>query len=453
MTVETEVTLPQILDARERRVERQRRLLEQYGKTLVCFTMNIAGPVKNNDLIRWGFQFGGRMLIAQVTAEGIRVLCHQEYLENTGCEGYWVLDGEPEKVKALTVQVEDSIPLGRLFDMDVLAMSGEKLQREDLGFPRRRCLLCQKEAVVCGRSRAHSVPELQAKTVELLVAAMRQERSREIAQLACRSLLYEVCVTPKPGLVDRSNSGSHRDMDIFSFMSSGSTLWPYFQDCALCGMETASETPEETFRRLRFLGRCAERDMLNATGGVNTHKGAVFTMGILCGAAGRLGWKESLRSERLLEEAAAMARGLVRQDLSDAEENRAVTQGRRLYAQFGIAGIRGEAEAGFPTVSQAGLPVLTEGIRRGLSVNDAACAALLAIMASAADTNLISRSSLERQQRVREEIKTVLAENPYPDRTVLEKLDAAFIEENLSPGGSADLLAASLFLYFLCCET
>lgn len=148
-----------------------------------------------------------------------------------------------------------------------------------------------------------------------------------------------------------------------------------------------------------------------------------------------------------------MTRGLVRQDLSDTDGNRAVTQGRRLYAQYGIAGIRGEAEAGFPTVSQAGLPVLTEGIRRGLSVNDAACAALLAIMGSAADTNLISRSSLERQQRVREEIKTVLAENPYPGRTVLENLDAAFIEENLSPGGSADLLAASLFLYFLCCET
>lgn len=91
----------------------------------------------------------------------------------------------------------------------------------------------------------------------------------------------------------------------------------------------------------------------------------------------------------------------------------------------------------------------TEGLSRGLSINDAGCAALLALMTSATDTNLIARSDVATQQKTAASIKKLLDKNPYPDRQTLEQLDLDFIEKNLSPGGSADLLAICYFLYFL----
>ncbi len=100
--------------------------------------------------------------------------------------------------------------------------------------------------------------------------------------------MYEVCTTPKPGLVDRHNNGSHRDMDLFTFLDSTTALLPYWHQAVSIGQETAGLLPEETFARLREAGLAAERAMFRATGGVNTHKGAVFSLGCVLGAAGRL---------------------------------------------------------------------------------------------------------------------------------------------------------------------
>lgn len=104
--------------------------------------------------------------------------------------------------------------------------------------------------------------------------------------------------TPKPGLVDRRNSGSHTDMDSFTFMSSAAALYPYFEACAKVGRETMDRPAPETFAALRPLGCEAEGEMLDATGGVNTHKGAVFSIGITCAALGRLDrakWSDPVR--------------------------------------------------------------------------------------------------------------------------------------------------------------
>ena len=111
---------------------------------------------------------------------------------------------------------------------------------------------------------------------------MNQRLADRIARDACRALLYEVNVTPKPGLVDRNNNGSHRDMDIFTFADSACALYPYFKSCALQGL-AGKENPQELFCSLRPLGREAEEQMKQATNGVNTHKGAIFFDGdFLC---------------------------------------------------------------------------------------------------------------------------------------------------------------------------
>lgn len=438
-----EVTLLQILDAREQRVKRQKALLEQYKKPLICFTMNIAGPEKVNPQIQEGFSYGQSLLQAQLT--GIPILHTEDRSANTGCEWFVVADAAPEKLKTLTAEIEDMLPIGRLFDMDVLDTDGRKLSRQELGLPQRTCLICEKPAYLCSRSRAHSVKALQERTSQILTESLSALEARRIAALAQKALLFEVCITPKPGLVDRQNSGSHRDMDIFTFLSSSAALGAYFEDCAKIGLQIGK--PAEVFRRLRFRGRLAEQEMFSATNGVNTHKGAIFSLGLLCAAAGSLPQADRT-AEAILNRCAALTEGLTAQDFAGLTDQNAVTNGQKLYLNYSITGIRGEAEAGFPTVLHYGLPKLKEGLRRGLSIDTAGCAALLAILASTDDTNLIARSSRETQLCIKDEIRRLLERDPFPSLETLEKLDSAFIAAHLSPGGSADLLAAALFLHF-----
>lgn len=419
-------TLLEILEAREQRALRQRELLAETGLPLVCFTLNIPGPEKDSPLIQKGF-FLGLRLLEKSLGPGIR---HRESrLTAAGWEAFVRVEMDPAELKRITAHLEDKIPGGRVFDMDVLTPSG-KLGRLELGISERKCLLCENKAALCGRSRAHSLEALESETARLL----REGLTEEIANLAVQSLLCEVYATPKPGLVDQNGSGSHRDMDLFTFLSSAAALWPYFRQCAAIGLEGGS--PETVFSELRKAGQDAEKRMLRATNGVNTHKGAIFTLGLLCGAAGMLS-PEDWAPEALCRLCAHMTQGLTQRELG--KNNAPRTAGERIYQKYGIAGARGQAEAGFPGVL-LGLKNLEKGLEEGLSFNDTLCRSLLAIMADTPDTNLIHRGGMEAQNWVWE----ILKSDPTP-----EALCPEFEKRNLSPGGSADLLAAACFLHFL----
>ena len=439
------VSLPEMLDARERRANRQRELLGEYRKPLISFTMNIAGPVKDSPLIRRGFDMGLRDLERVLAVDRIPVLHREVIREYTGSEAILVVDAPARQVKKLTWFLEENTPLGRLYDMDVLSPDGEKLQRETP----RRCLICGEVAVGCARSRTHSVAQLQEKTNEILTQAVDKEDSLFVSRLAQQALLYEVAVTPKPGLVDREDNGSHADMDFFTFQRSALVLGPYFARCVEIGRETASLSPEETFARLRFPGKQAEGEMLAATGGVNTHKGAIFSLGILCGALGRLDRGEWAEPKRVLDTCAQMTRDLLTEDFGSLEPGPGETVGQQLFLRYGITGVRGQAASGFPEVGSIGLPRLEEGLQRGLPINDAACAALMALIAGTVDTNMIHRGGVEAQQEASKAITEALAKEPFPGREALEDWNRRFVEKNLSPGGCADLLAMTLMLHFL----
>ena len=442
-----EVTLLEMLEAREQRAMRQQALRNAYRKTMVCFTMNIAGPIKNNALIRRGYLLGRRLLRQQLMTAGISILHFEEVQEKTGNESFFVLDAAPLAVKAVTVEIEDQPGVGRLFDMDVLCPDGRKVDRQELGFSGRKCLICGGPAQACARSRTHTVAELQEKTWEILSQALDEADCADVARLATQALLYEVATTPKPGLVDRNNSGSHRDMDFFTFQASASALYPYFSQCVKIGRETADV--QQTFLKLRLPGKLAEGEMLHATAGVNTHKGAIFSMGILCGALGRLERQQWSAPNAILAECAAMTEGLVEQDYVNLTQETAKTAGQKLYLQYGITGVRGQAEGGFPAVLNVGLPKLEAALSAGKSINEAGCAALLAMLADTVDTNMIHRGSYALAQETSENLKNLLEKEPFPTKETLESLDAEFIRRNLSPGGTADLLALTLMLHFL----
>ena len=186
--------------------------------------------------------------------------------------------------------------------------------------------------------------------------------------------------------------------------------------------------------------------MLSATGGVNTHKGAIFTLGILCGALGRLPRQLWQQPERILQEAAAMCCGL-EAELEHLTAETAVTAGQKLYLRHGVTGIRGQLQTGLPTVLSHGLPVLEQALATGKSRDEAGCAALLSLMSITPDTNLMHRGGLEKAKTAAETAAEFL-QNGW-DNARLEELDAAFQKDNLSPGGCADLLSVCWFLHFL----
>lgn len=440
-----EVTLQEVLDARERRAEAQRQLLEQYARPLVSFTMNIPGPVKNSPMIRRAFDEGLRMLDDALGEAGIACVSRQITQADTGNEFLCAVKASATAVKEICMRIEDETPMGRLFDMDVIGLDGQKLARRE----ERRCLVCGAVGRGCASRRLHSLEELSVAVTRLLREGLLAADADSVDAMVTHALLEEVATTPKPGLVDRNNNGAHRDMSILSFQMSTSALRGYWKDCFLTGAKTEELPAREAFAEMRALGMEAERKMLAATGGVNTHKGAIFTLGTICGALGRLWQPEAPCGdpERIAETCAALCSETVEADFVLLEKDgTAHTAGERLYLHSGLRGIRGEVAAGLPAVLETGLPILEACLNEGMSRNDAGVITLLYLIARGEDTNMIKRGGYALAREVSSYLRDELRRGFRPTMESVRQLDELFIRRNLSPGGCADLLAASYFL-------
>ncbi len=395
-----------MLLARDRRASRQAALLSRYGRPVISFTMNIAGPVKDSPLIRYAFRSGLRQLEALPCAQ----LCREVIFEPTGPEALLVYETQDARLlKAFCIRLESEGEAGRLFDLDVLDANGEKLSRET----GRTCLVCGGPVSVCSRSRAHGLEAITARTRTILEAFAAET----VGEMAENALLAEVHFTPKPGLVDEANNGAHRDMDVPLFERSAHALRPCFEEFVRLGLQGASPAA------LQQAGVRAEQAMFAATGGVNTHKGAIYSGALLLHAAGRLlsGEEEGDLCELAAQTAAAIPAPTG-------------THGAAVRAQCG--GIRTEAVSGYPT-AQAVLRQLRQS---------GPLDALLLSMSRLDDSTLWHRGGAEGAQLVRSRAADILAAPASEREARTRRLDAELIERNLSPGGSADLLAMAFFL-------
>lgn len=443
----TPVSPKELLDSRTRRAQGQREMCEKGCMSLVSMTLNIPGPVK---------QFPLAKAAAESCMEELRRMFGTSILEqqllhlHTGSEAMIRLDLPPEFVKEKLIQMEEFHPLGRLFDLDVLGQDGRAVSRKQMGKPPRACLLCGRDAKVCARSQAHSMRELQNRVGELLSSYFREESARVCAVCATRALLYEVSATPKPGLVDRANSGAHHDMDYFTFLDSSAALAPWFQRFFCAGWDLSGFPISQLFSQLRWIGCQAERDMFLATGGVNTHKGLIFALGVLCGALGYI--RAESREPAILKRLCQICAELGQWSLHDfgLEQQDMLTYGEECFQKYQIAGARGSAASGFRLATEIGLPSLRYWTKKGLSLNDASAITLLALMAETEDTNMIHRGGLDLACACRKNAGKLLRTlNEENFRRILNKLDEEFIRQNLSPGGCADLLAISLMFWML----
>ena len=266
-----------------------------------------------------------------------------------------------------------------------------------------------------------------------------------LAGIVRQAMIDEVDLTPKPGLVDRRNSGAHQDMDYTLFRDSIDLLFPWFEKIAESTPMTGPS--EAVVPALRPLGMEAEKAMLAGTGGINTHKGQIFILGIALAATVRLsGDGNPLTAEGILDQAAEICSGLTGELESGGGDE---THGRLIFRRYGVAGIRGEAERGFPSVRRIALPAFRYSLFLGRGRDDAVLEALVRLMVTAEDSNVLYRSGIEgmalmeRQASAFMEAGGMFQDNPG---VKLEEMNRLFVNNNISPGGCADLLALTLFL-------
>ncbi|MFP6850285.1 MAG: triphosphoribosyl-dephospho-CoA synthase [Pseudomonas sp.] len=262
-----------------------------------------------------------------------------------------------------------------------------------------------------------------------------------LADLAVDALIDEADLSPKPGLVDKRGSGAHTDLHLGLMHASALSLWPCFKAMADAALEhgAVSLALREAIGQI---GRAGEAEMLRVTDGVNTHRGAIWALGLLTAAAAldarSLGAGDvTLRAARLalLNDRRAPVNG--------------DSHGARVCRLYGVRGAREEAQLGFPAVTQQALPQLQRSRESGAGEQNARLDALLAIMTTLTDTCVLYRAGLAGLSSMQSGARAVLKAGgcaSLEGRRRLRELDYDMLRLRASPGGAADLLAASLFL-------
>ncbi len=263
-----------------------------------------------------------------------------------------------------------------------------------------------------------------------------------LGQTAYESLVFEARLTPKPGLVDAENSGAHTDMDLSTLLKGAEAISPFLTRFAQAGVSDAAFPPNGRLSVIRADGVAAEAAMLHATGGVNTHKGAIFLLGVLCYAAGRRSaLDETLRPLPVAAEASMICENVTSELGAHAG---------RAFLRYGARGARGEAEAGYPGVITVALPAYREAIAANAGEWDAWLIALLRLIERTDDANVLDRCGEAIASELKKNAKQIANRYLSGGENMLDEIRALDEQCRMwraSPGGSADLLACAKFLH------
>ena len=269
----------------------------------------------------------------------------------------------------------------------------------------------------------------------------------KIGRLAVRALYQELTLEPKPGLVSLRDSGSHGDMDAGTFVRSLFALRGYFARIARAG---AAHAP---FAVLEALGREAEARMLAATGGVNTHRGAVFALGLLCASAGATRPSGALTASAVRTSLQSNWGDALRERAWRARRALPASNGQRASRRYGLRSAGDEAAAGFPVLFDVTLPALRAARDAGATERAARVHALFATIAVLDDTNLVHRGGITGLRGAQHAAREFLAEGSVFATEWLDRARAIhqrFVQFRWSPGGAADLLGCACWLDAVC---
>lgn len=402
--------MDRILEARE---ERSRFIREYWqGKPLLIIKANVPGKNKNLPCAYFLVHHFQKLLAEQVN------ITRSVFLDSADGP-YWLL--ETAVNKDTLIKLEEEHPLGRLIDLDLYLSPEKSISRRELALPPRKCLICHLDAALCVRAGTHPLLSLLEKIEEMIADYL----SDSLKPLLDEAITAEAELDPKFGLVTPFSSGAHPDMDFSLLMCSKQVLLPYLSSMLRLGYLLELD---EAFREARKLGIEAEQAMFRETHNINTYKGLHFVLGIVLLALGNC-----LRRNN------ADLFGTVKQlgkNLKADFQSEANTFGLHAYQQYKITGIRGEVINGLPNVQKV-LPEMKDLSKETLLLS------LCRLIGEVEDTVLLKRAgSLEKYHYYRKLIGGITT---Y-DETRFRDLTAVCIEENLSFGGSADLLVVAIFL-------
>ncbi len=453
-------SIEELLLAKDRRRDLRVQRLER-GCITLSFNLNIPGLPKSNESFHAFFKTCLKELQNFLLSH--RVVTNKETIHcETDTAGDFFLaeivdsDYTATQLKNLCETFESKHPIGRLLDVDVVDEKGEPISSGKA----KTCFFCNNApAIYCMRKQAHDYAAMRMK-VELEISKYQESKKKErvckqLAILATQSLLHEVALAPKPGLVDRFDEGSHTDMDFSTFLNSTAALSVSFKKIADFGYTFSGDDLKEALPKLRLIGLEIEADMFAETNGVNTHKGAIFLLGFSIFVSAYLLSQESFTNEKFVSVIQNMNGDLVARELGKKLYLGKETHGEVCYRRFGKKGqgIRGEIQAGMPCVFQKALPVLheqfdTKEILNDKLLNKGLTLALLAIISENDDSNILYRKGEDVLEELKYRASVCLLKcKSEAFETSYKALIEFCKEERISPGGSADLLAVSYFMY------
>lgn len=452
----------EILKAKDCRA-RARGKLALEDKVSLSLTLNIPGLPKSNELIHAFFMESLSDLKRFLLSHRLVIERQKEWLTIDSAGDFYlvpILESifSTAEVKQLAEQFETDHPLGRLLDVDVTDKDGNLVSSGKA----KSCYFCNEHpAVYCMRVQSHTYSEMRS-VIEKDMANFLNEReqvraTKDLARTALKALLHEVSLSPKPGLVDRFSNGSHADMDFSTFLNSSAAISVYFKDIAELGFLHTSENAKNALPRLREIGLLMEEDMYRETGGVNTHKGAVFLLGFSLFASAILIKEKNLSYSSFVHLIKGLNGNLVERELGRNLYSEEKTHGEVCFEKYGIKGqgIRGEIQAGLPCVFNHAIPILhlhldDSDFETDRQLQNSLLHTLLVLIANNEDSNILYRKG----EKVLEELKSI-AQNAFQSFGTLEfqsqynKLLEYCKNNYISPGGSADLLAVSYFIYMI----
>ncbi len=448
--------LENILNAREHRAQLRAQFLKQQLNTL-SLSLNIPGYPKSSNLISSFFAEVKKDLINYLQANRIELITKKETLILDEAGDFFIVPIsknakiELKALKNLTENFETNHTLGRLIDVDIFNHLGVPISSGK----KKACYFCgAHSAISCMRNKRHTKQEIRDlifSDIEKYSAITTKNNCiNTLSAFASKAILYEISVSPKPGLVSFKDTGSHTDMHFFTFLNSAVSLTPFFKEFCELGYNYTGKIAT-VLPKIRHIGLKAEQEMFKATGNVNTHKGIVFLFGISLFSLAKIISENTKYSDTLFRNLVIkITNGIVENEL-EVTLNKVTTHGELMYKTYGKigAGIRKEVAEGFPSIFKNAVPFLDENFKNHLEINEAEIqkilqTTLLHIMIQNNDSNILYRTNFKVLTQVKQ-----LAKKAINSKKDYIELCNYCKENNISPGGSADLLSVSLLIHFV----
>lgn len=400
-----------IPELRERREEFIKRSIRENKNAMVCIKPNFPGAEKRNIYSNYASYKIYKELIKTVN---IIEISHE--FEAEGLIFYLRVDELAKDLKPKTIEIEIKHDLGRLIDIDVYDINANQISREEYGLPRRKCFICDKDAVICSRAMTHTkdeIVEFYKKTVKDFVL----KSDSEILRIAEFCLLNELMRDISLGTVTPNTNGCHNDMDMYTFFDS--------MDAISKGLNSLNKAHAASFQTLRSFGLDLEKKMYGATMGINTHKGIIFAFLLILG-----GLMHSDCFGELSSKISKLAAGSL-DDFKNVDSN-----GLKIYNLHGIKGARGEAVSGYKNA----FANYIEYFRNSEDLD----MTFLKIASDTEDTNIIHRAGMDVYLEYKHKLKNTLNN---PDG--LNELEGFCLNFDISAGGSADMISITLLLFII----